>query len=112
MIVLRIEHSETKDGVYRGQNKIGFDHNDVEHPNPYQDGLLEDTEYRSEYIFGFKSTEQLNNWFNKEDRKELARGGFNMCFYEVKKKHIRISNHQLMFIEDKAERIASVPINI
>ena len=57
----------------------------------------------SDFYFGFKSLEQLNNWFDKEDKKTLIDNNYELIKYSVS---IYIeSEKQVMFDMDFAIRI-------
>lgn len=104
MLVYRIEHSETNDGPYNGENCIDFDHYyGDDHPSPDNDGL----DMYDYHKCGFKSKKQLHKWFNKEEIEKLHYYGFIMAIYNTPKGCTQISDNQLIFDTEYAHRISS-----
>lgn len=69
------------------------------HPIPCDDGMgifLEE-----ESVFGFQSLDSLINWFN-EIIDNLAKEGWYVATYKVKKKFVRFGRSQICFRRDKA----------
>lgn len=82
------------------------------HPAPYMDPGLSDWwgtsifDEKPEYVFGFKSLSQYRKWFNDITfRRELEREGFQLNRYEVPDDWFKASNHQAVFVKDKAKLI-------
>lgn len=112
---------ETEDGlgvynsgtVMRVQNELGLDlyFNKSVHPNPYNDPGLsyawERMPEHDDWFFGFTDPEQMQQWFySAEIRNALARRGVVMRKYEVDDKYFMASEHQAIFIRDKATVVA------
>lgn len=101
MIVLRIEHKEYGQGpyactdVYEMFNRI---HESPHHPGPDNDGI---NVYDNDF-FGFNSKEQLDNWFNKEEKELMHEYGFVKSIYEVEEKYTQSSSKQLIFKKENA----------
>lgn len=69
-------------------------------PSPCQDpGLKENWDQARchEYKYGFKSLEQLGEWFSPKELKRLHRLGFEIKTYRVLKSQCFIGTKQLMF---------------
>jgi len=98
----RLEHKETKGGIYRSNPGIWLDTDDRRHPMPFNDSKLvregmgkiftkyEDFEgcfFNSrgyDYIFGFESADQYRSWFYSDEFLSLAvEKGFSLNLYET-----------------------------
>lgn len=122
MFVYRIE-SQHGIGPY---NNGGFCHialNDASHPIPSADGIHGFVPEK--YLCGFKSMEQLLEWFDEDALKELyeinqdsldgQRLGlqgviFHIAIYTVAEDCIMFGQRQLVFEHKKTECIATMPI--
>lgn len=98
----RLEHKESKSGVYRGTDAINPPTNRDRHPLPNHDSKLvregmgkiftkyedfEDCFFNSngyDYIFGFESADQYRSWFYSDTFLGKAkRKGFVLNLYET-----------------------------
>lgn len=74
------------------------------HPAPYYDGLGWDTftpppgKDRYDGRFGFRSIEQMNNWFPKRIQERLQESGYVLATYKATK--ILYGGHQVYFWPD------------
>lgn len=74
-------------GPYHSDHSASFNRSgDEDHPSPNQDPVLREKWERlrrsSSYKFGFRSLEQLLDWFSYKDRLSLADVGFRIRIYE------------------------------
>lgn len=80
-----------------------FDSNREQHPSPRSDAklmksLLESNQrFDTSLQFGFKSIEQLKNWFNENNRKTLRTHGFYVAIYETNRYYI--GDKQCIFVK-------------
>ncbi len=97
----RLEHKETKGGVYRGSNSLNPSVDPSRHPLPHNDSKLvregidkifkkyydgsEDCYFDGcDYIFGFESADQYRSWFYRDEVLTSAkREGFALNLYET-----------------------------
>lgn len=77
------------------------------HPLPTADGIL--CVLQGHY-FGFESLEQLNNWFDIDDRKYLKKHKFRVSCYEVDRRFVTVGGTQLVFFLSKASLIETIDI--
>ena len=59
------------------------------------------------FVFGFASMDQLQNWFNAEERETLSGVGFSVVALEGDASQVLIGGHQVAFIADAAERLST-----
>jgi hypothetical protein len=114
MQIYRVEHKENKSGPYRQMNnemeEVLSKHSLYKKPTPRNDLLLRPKWIAipdstiDNYRFGFESIEQLNDWFEaEEERQMLHRFGFVIRVYEAD--DVLIGMHQVVFNITKAVRI-------
>lgn len=125
MLVWRIENSEDRIGPYNSQGKkystregerlrssvynLGRDPYDiferVSHKTPDEDGIG----WISQGEFcGFKTLQQLTEWFPKEIITRLYAFDFSIVTYDVPMEDIRIGLNQLVFYRDDHEETRKV----
>jgi len=63
-----------------------------------------------DYFFGFRTMEQLEEWFNEKDRELLKQYNFVIASYEVDEKFIAKSSRQVAFHYGKSKKIKEVKI--
>jgi hypothetical protein len=99
---LRIEHEESGTGPYHlFANEIIDGRVNKRHPSADKDigsrwNSLDD-KCKERYLFGFKNYRQAFDWFDEEDRKTLAGGGYAWKWYEASE-HIA-GKRQIAFIK-------------
>lgn len=65
---------------------------------------------RWRYLFGFSSIEQLQQWFNAEERETLSNIGFSIATFEVDACDVMLGGHQVAFNKDKAIACSRLPL--
>ena len=109
LTVYRVEH---KDG--RGPYHQDFDDPHKGYialertPAPWEDGIPYFPAY---YRFGFKSLDQLYDWFIEEERERLKRKGFLIRLFKVKSHLVIKGRKQLVFDRDASICIGELPIH-
>ena len=122
MTIYRVENA-MGEGPYRnnlGFNMLNHDGMSNRRPGPTRDDFFFPeigesdyslNEYRNalynymswEIKFAFSCKNQLRNWFTKKERTIMKNHGFAVVTYKIKKRHTRISSHQVMFNRDDAK---------
>lgn len=97
----------------RSTNYFKFHHNECDpesHPAPTSDPELMDSLTKSEsrssirdYIFGFKSLEQLKKWFDEEALKRLHSANYYVSIYETEEYHV--GSTQCIFKRESAKLV-------
>ena len=130
--IYRIQHKETKDGVYKyrgespkyseqfGEIVCNGDSSEV-HPGPLDDSLFKDNYLEkggsaldiyfklTKYIFGFESIEQLRFWlYNDSMICFLAEWDFELVIYESE--NVIVGNTQVAFEKESAKIIEKNPL--
>jgi hypothetical protein len=110
MLVYRVE---TKDGEgpYTGPHNLAFTllathQSSDNHPAPRADDI--DISYwdrRPMFRFGFKTVEQLHDWFNASERDALRGYGYLMVTYEVCHSRVLVGGRQVAFEYAEAKRL-------
>jgi hypothetical protein len=91
MLIYRVENP-SKRGPYASWAMLDYDQGTQ--PAPYDDGLktVEPREF-----FGFKSLEQLTEWFSERNREYLHNAGFRVRVYKCPDHVVRHGNRQIVF---------------
>lgn len=84
----------------------------VNQPSPYIDIPEWKTPFEGHkrFRFGFKTVEQMHNWFHDEARAELDRRGLKWAQYEVPDEWVDMGGHQVAFNYMKAKLVDRVPL--
>lgn len=110
VLPINLSGSKQSLGPYWASNteRFGFkniDNSEYENcwsnPTPEDDGLP----IRSNLFYGFKSTEQMLDWFDLH-LKALHEGGCHLVIYEVPEEYVHFGQKQLSFELEKAQVIS------
>lgn len=80
------------------------------HPSPWADIASFASRHEGKYRFGFKSMEQLTQWFGPRARKLLESYSFELVEYEVPDKFILPGYRQVAYHPLHAEQVKRTPI--
>lgn len=115
MQVVRVENAQGE-GPYRARRSPAWNLSDMNwdtHPTPSADAGLsywwDNLDYREcgKYVFAFRDTNQLSEWFYKEEWVyELRESGFALATYEVPSPFVRVGERQAVFIRDHSHLLA------
>lgn len=112
MIVYRVENASGV-GPYHGSMWHPSRHqNKLTHPNPmWDEGMCEEWArrvggmYGSQYVFGFKSMEQLHEWFNAEELEHVREYKYDIVAFEVAETDVIMGERQLAFVRASAQML-------
>lgn len=117
-LIYRVEHKILKssengffEGPYRGTHTMDHwakkDHNGSKRtPRPSQDGLIG---FSEKMVFGFKSMDQVKDWFSRSELKNLKQLDFVVGVYKVSFKKIKRGKKQLVFEPPQRQSILPLP---
>lgn len=109
MKVFRVCHKDKWSiGPYRNEAERIWARRDHDiHPLPLQEGLhLPDRNW----VCGFVSRKQSNEWFMLTERKILTQMGFELIEFQVESKFVKIGKKQLIFDLSRAGLTQSHPL--
>ena len=104
MLVYRLEDIN-QIGCYTNGVTTYFDFDpSCDMPCPREEGIFRNfnsAESKS-YYCGFKSLEQVQEWFSEENLDFMAKHGTLVSVYKIEKKYIKFGKKQLMFLLNHA----------
>lgn len=96
-------------GVSEEIGEIRWDHNDRNHPGPYDDPELR--WIGGNEVCGFDSLAALNSWFEPHWRAKLKDNGFQVYVYEVDEDWARVGSlGQTVFNPNEATLVETAPL--
>lgn len=112
MKVLRVEHPVSGQGPYThgGLNGPALQYmsqcySKISNPDPDDDGLRG----VAGYSFGFKSLDQLHDWFSVRVLRALMhRVGFAVVEYEIEERYVLFGGKQIAFDKQYATKVGEV----
>lgn len=116
MIIYRVQHKVTREGCYRGSKAMDFSHYDWEnHPTPSNDSnAMSKAWFKRKRggvtLFGFKTLNQLEKWFDKKERKLLKQSEFVIVVYDAEKEYAYASRKQAIFNIKHSNKIGEIEL--
>jgi hypothetical protein len=117
MIIYRWQDGQARGPYFHGGIQfagVSLRSHNAEHgrPDPYSDGITFDDKDRvkdwdvcGHVLYGFKSVEQMHNWFDPQEVDWMQANGYRLVRFDVQDEAVYHGRRQLIFNSNAAKEI-------